>query len=187
MRMPRGNAEKVGDKQRRATLLRRLLISGGSLVAATAVYTYLPWDRFGPGGTVVVLATFVGALVGGCALVFWQVRSYRNAVENGTARLLGLLLAAYVAMLLFATAYYLLALDQPEQIAGLHTRTDALYFTISTLSTVGFGDIHAAGQAARAMVTLQMGFDLLVIGLAVATAKNAGVPSSGERGGRHAG
>jgi hypothetical protein len=46
----------------------------------------------------------------------------------------------------------LLNLVDTEQVSGLNTRTDALYFTLVTMATVGFGDIHAEGQFARAMV-----------------------------------
>ncbi len=42
---------------------------------------------------------------------------------------------------------------------------DALYFTMSTIATVGFGDVHATGQVARAVVTLQIFLDLIFVGL----------------------
>lgn len=69
----------------------------------------------------------------------------------------------------FAEAYYLLAAT-PGQLTDLRTKTDALYFTITTMSTVGYGDVHAAGQLARVAVTLQIVFDLFFIGTAVAVA-----------------
>jgi hypothetical protein len=47
------------------------------------------------------------------------------------------------------------------------TRTDALYFTVTVFSTVGFGDISATSQAARLIVTIQMILDLIVLGLGV--------------------
>ena len=55
----------------------------------------------------------------------------------------------------------------PGQFAELHDKTDALYFNISTLATVGFGDVHAVGQLARAAVTLQIVFNLVFLGAAV--------------------
>jgi voltage-gated potassium channel len=165
------------DGQVRGQTRRNILVSVGLLVAATGVYALVPWSRFELGQTTVVVMTFVGGLVGTAALVAWQVHTYRRAAATGAARVRGLLLAVYVAMLFFATAYYLLDVAHPEQIDGLKTRLDALYFTLSILSTVGFGDIHAAGQVARAMVSLQIAFDLLVIGLAVTAAKAAHVPS----------
>lgn len=42
-----------------------------------------------------------------------------------------------------------------------------LYFTVTVFSTVGFGDITAASQSARLVVTVQMLLDLLALGLVV--------------------
>ena len=42
---------------------------------------------------------------------------------------------------------------------------DALYFTMSTIATVGFGDVHATGQVARVVVTVQIFLDLIFVGL----------------------
>ncbi len=47
------------------------------------------------------------------------------------------------------------------------TRTDSLYFTVTTFATVGFGDITATSQTARLMVTVQMILDLLALGLGI--------------------
>jgi voltage-gated potassium channel len=47
------------------------------------------------------------------------------------------------------------------------TRTDALYFTVTTFATVGHGDISATSQSARIIVTAQMTLDLLVLGLGI--------------------
>jgi voltage-gated potassium channel len=77
-------------------------------------------------------------------------------------------LVLVLAMLIigFAALYY--ALDHDGgQFTGLDTRIDAMYFTVTTLSTVGFGDVSATGQAARVLVTIQMLFDLAVVGVAV--------------------
>jgi voltage-gated potassium channel len=51
----------------------------------------------------------------------------------------------------------------------LHTRTDALYFTLSTLTTIGFGDVHAVGQVARVLVIVQMIFDVVFVAAVAAT------------------
>ena len=45
------------------------------------------------------------------------------------------------------------------------TRTDALYFAITVLSTVGFGDIAPVTQSARIAVTIQIILDLLLVGV----------------------
>ncbi|MCX5316988.1 potassium channel family protein [Streptomyces sp. NBC_00154] len=43
------------------------------------------------------------------------------------------------------------------------TRTDTLYFAVSTFTTVGFGDITATSEAGHLIVTAQMLLDLLVL------------------------
>ena len=171
------SAQDRSETSAPSPLYVRAAASVALLVAATFVYALVPWPRLAPGRTpVVVVVTFVGGLAGATALVAWQVRAFQQAAASGEARLRGLLIAVYVAMLSFAATYYVLASAHPGQIAGLRTRTDALYFTLGILSTVGFGDVHAAGQAARAMVSLQIAFDLLVVSLAVAATKAIGGP-----------
>jgi voltage-gated potassium channel Kch len=62
---------------------------------------------------------------------------------------------ALLVLLTFATAYYALATNT-EQMPGIETKIDSLYFTVSTVATVGYGDIVPVGQAARAIVTFQI-------------------------------
>ena len=69
------------------------------------------------------------------------------------------------------------------------TRTDGLYFTVTVFSTVGFGDITAASQGARLVVTAQMLLDLLALGLvvrafvgAVQFARQQAAPAAGPDG-----
>jgi len=59
--------------------------------------------------------------------------------------------------------YYLLAHYNPAEFIGLTTRLDALYFSMTTMTTVGYGDISASGQLARLLVTLQLAFNLVFI------------------------
>ena len=40
---------------------------------------------------------------------------------------------------------------------------DALYFTIVTMATVGYGDVHAEGQVARALVIGLIVFDVVIV------------------------
>lgn len=87
-----------------------------------------------------------------------QVRHYPDRI----GRLVNVFLAV-VALL--ALACYAMAVHRPDQFTGLVTRTDALYFTITTVSTVGYGDIHAVGQAARALVTMMIVFDIVFLGV----------------------
>jgi voltage-gated potassium channel Kch len=94
------------------------------------------------------------------AIVIWQVRVQ---IMNPDRHIDGLLLALVVGVLGFALTFYVLELRDPGQIAELETRVDALYFTMSTLLTVGYGDVHAVGQTARVLVLIQMIYDVVVI------------------------
>jgi len=72
-----------------------------------------------------------------------------------------------LTVLFFSWCDYSVA-QLPGQFDELHTKTDALYFTVSTIATVGFGDVHAVGQLARAAVTVQIVFNLVFLGASVA-------------------
>ncbi|MER7460654.1 potassium channel family protein [Micromonospora sp. NPDC126480] len=69
-------------------------------------------------------------------------------------------------LLAFALADYVIS-RTPGQFANLETRIDALYFALSTLTTIGFGDVHARGQVARAAVCVQMVFSIGVLATGV--------------------
>ncbi|MFI8089024.1 potassium channel family protein [Streptomyces sp. NPDC086080] len=73
-----------------------------------------------------------------------------------------------LSILVFATAYQALAQD-PGQVDGIATRLDALYFTLVTLATIGYGDITPHGQAARLVAVLQILYSFIFL-TAAATA-----------------
>jgi voltage-gated potassium channel len=116
-----------------------------------------------------VTLRLAAVVVGLGALALLIVRQLRQELRfpQQATRVEGLVLVLCLVVLLFALAYDLLA-QEAGQFEGLRTRTDALYFTVTILATVGFGDVHATGQAARAIVTLQMVFDLVFVATAAA-------------------
>ena len=70
-------------------------------------------------------------------------------------------------LVLFAGAYVALATRSAGNFGEHLTHTDALYFTVTVFSTVGFGDITAKTETARLVVTGQMITDLVVLGLGI--------------------
>jgi voltage-gated potassium channel len=66
----------------------------------------------------------------------------------------------------FASVYEAMAIHG-DAFPAIHTKIDAVYFTVVTLGTVGFGDITPATQVARLVVTFQIAFNLLFLGGAV--------------------
>lgn len=79
---------------------------------------------------------------------------------RSTSALASLLVLVVVS---FSFAFVILDQTAPRQVVGLETRTDALYFTVSTMTTVGYGDVHAEGQAARVLVIALIVFNVVVV------------------------
>jgi voltage-gated potassium channel len=97
----------------------------------------------------------------------WQVRTIIGA-RHPTVRAIGALATTVpLFLLLFAATYFLMARTTPASFSDHLTRTDALYFTVTTFSTVGYGDITAVSESARLVVIVQMILDLLALGLGI--------------------
>ncbi len=67
----------------------------------------------------------------------------------------------------FAWIYLTMSRSSPASFGGTLDRTGALYFTITTFSTVGFGDITPKTDPARIVVMVQMLTDLVVLAVVV--------------------
>lgn len=109
----------------------------------------------------VVIVTLLFILLG--AAVASQVRS---SADPANTRIDGLIIAMALVWVSFAIGLYALAIHEPHQVEGLKTRVDALYFVGSTVLTIGYGDIHASGQAARVVVVAQMVFNVVFVATA---------------------
>lgn len=132
----------------------------GMTVLLVMFYFLVPVDADPKGG--LVLRTFLALVMFGAlgAVVLSQVRL---VIADTERHLDGLLLAIALVWVVFALTYYVLSRHQADQVADLETRLDSLYFTASTILTIGFGDVHAVGQTARALVLVQMAFDVVFV------------------------
>ncbi|PZF79641.1 potassium channel family protein [Jiangella anatolica] len=150
----------------------RVLRSVATLGCVVLVYYTLPLRR--PDGVPdVIAAVAFAAGVGGLVwLTTHEIRRFVAHLGEARARMSGLLTVVYVVVMFFALTYYLLERADPEQFSGLETRTDALYFSVVTLGTVGYGDVHPVGQEARIAAMVQVVFDLVVIGALLAIASS---------------
>jgi hypothetical protein len=128
----------------------------------TAIYYALPVPARLHEGSWAVL--FFGGVVVLGVLIILAVRRLLRAGEQ--ARIRGLVVLLTITVMFFSWADESVA-KLPGQFAQLTNKTDALYFNISTLATVGYGDVHPTGQLARAAVTLQIVFNLIFLGTAV--------------------
>ncbi len=143
----------------RGSLLKIL----GIVAGLTVVYAVIPLQNE---------HWWIGMIVGLVALgaitpfAIKRVGAISTSPHPGAAAVSAI--AIVVAMLVLGFSGVYLAIDRHHQeIAGLVTKIDAVYFTVTTLSTVGYGDIHAVGQTARVAVTLQIIMDLSLIAVVV--------------------
>lgn len=128
--------------------------------AVVALYYLLPLDH--GGALVAELAAGVLVFV---ALFAFQVRAIVRSEHPGVRGLAVLFVSLPLFIVLFASAYYMMSRADSSNFTSSLSRTDALYFTVTIFATVGFGDITAKTESARLIVTAQMVFDLIIIGV----------------------
>lgn len=130
-------------------------------VLLTAVYFVVP---VGSDHDTWQLVWRAAATTAGLGLaIYLIVRQISRQLDDERTPLTGLLTALVAGVLFFSLADYLVAVGFPGEFVDLQTRVDALYFALSTLATVGFGDVHAQGQLARCLVIVQMLFNTVIL------------------------
>jgi voltage-gated potassium channel len=155
----------------RRRLLRRALVRPSlSAVALFVLYFTLPMDRAFTGLTIVALLAGLCAFAG---LIVYQVRLIVRSPYPRLTAITALAVSVPLFVLSFSTVYYLMERTASSSFTEAMTRLDALYFTVTVLSTVGFGDIAARSEVARAVTTVQMLGDLVLVGLVVRVLLNA--------------
>ena len=148
---------------------KRVLLVATVRVLATTVglvvlYYVLPFDHLSSVGTVLLLLLGLFAMT---VAVVAEVRAILKAQYPGIRAVEALAALLPLFLLLFSSLYYLLDRAVPDSFTEHLSRTDALYFTITTFSTVGFGDITAVTGGARVAVMFQMIGDLIIIGVGI--------------------
>jgi hypothetical protein len=147
--------------RRIAGALARVLISATVVVAA---YFVLPLDRLNAATAVFAL---VVAVVLFAVLSVIEVRTIVAASFPGLRALEALGTLVPLLLVIFAAVYYSIGDDDPAAFSESMSRLDALYFTLTTFATVGFGDITSVSPQARTVTMIQMIVNLVVIGLGV--------------------
>lgn len=157
-----------GPGTRRAVSYRAIVWAAlrivGSITALVAVYYALPLDHSSTGIAVTMLVIGLAVFI---ALVAFHARSITRSPTPGLRATEALAINVPLFVLLFASTYVVMATMSAGNFGERLTRTDGLYFTVTVLSTVGFGDITAKTEAARLVVTGQMIADLVILALAV--------------------
>lgn len=131
------------------------------MAVIVVVYYLVPLRTTVDLGTLVRLLTGLAVLAW---LIAWQLRAIVRSPYPTLRAVETLAMVIPAFLVLFAATYALLSQARPAAFTEPMSRTDALYFTVTVLATVGFGDISPESPAARIVVTLQMIADLLLLG-----------------------
>jgi voltage-gated potassium channel len=156
----------------RATLARIT----GTVAAACVLYALAPLDAR---RWYLDLLAGVLAVAGFVVVIVARARRLRTSPRALLEALEALALAMSLLVFGFAAVHFVLAED--GQFQGIETKLDAVYFTVVTLGTVGFGDITPTGQGARLAVTLQIVFTLSVVGAALKVVGEAAMSARRDR------
>lgn len=153
-------AEQVSYRVLALAALRSL----GVVAATLLVYALLPMKKESASAVAVFAA--VGLLT--ILVVFVrQVMRISRAARPTLAAVEALCLVFGMFLALFALTYVSMSTSSPEAFTQPVDKLAGIYFSVTVLATVGFGDIAAVSSMARMAVTVQMVLDLVLIGSAV--------------------
>jgi voltage-gated potassium channel len=153
---------ELSPGQRRRRIYRTL---GQPLLGAVLLfilYFTLPLDHPISTSTVIVMA--IGLMLVAAWVALQVVHILRS--DFPVLRAIGALATSIpLFLLLFAAGYYLIEHNQTNAFNETMNRVDALYYTVTVFSTVGFGDIAPKTQPARIVTMIQMMGQLVLLGI----------------------
>jgi hypothetical protein len=127
-------------------------------------YFVAPLDRHQSPRTILTLVLLALAVFAAIGWQIWRITQSTHPALRAVEAL-AFIIPSY--LVLFAVIYHVLNYTKPASFGTAQTKLDSLYFSTTVFTTVGFGDITAKTQTARAVVLCQMVLDLVIIGLVV--------------------
>jgi voltage-gated potassium channel len=158
----RKHYDELSPAARKRLVVASLLRAGASVTVLMFVYYTIPLDRPLDAATWI---GFVLGLVAFAAIIAWQVRAILASDVPRLRAIQAVAIGLPILLLLFASTYLRISRDAPDSFSEALGRTDALYFTVTVFSTVGFGDIVPRSELARILTMIQMITGLVVVGL----------------------
>jgi voltage-gated potassium channel len=152
--------EDLDRRQKQRVVARSAARIVFSIVLLFAVYGTVPVaDRTGV-GTLVEL--FVGMIIF-AAVLSWQVLKIMGAEHPELRAAEALAIAIPVVLIVFSFTYLSLSHVRPGSFSEPLNHVRAIYFVITVISTVGFGDITPKTDAAMILVSFQIMLDLVLL------------------------
>jgi hypothetical protein len=142
------------------TLLHVVIVCGGLLL----VYWVFPDHLSADEGWVWRLTV---GLVGTLGLLAWQVQAIQRANRPLRRAIQALAASIMTFIVVFSLTYLGLDNYEPQSFTEHLDKVDSFYYTVTTLGTVGYGDIAPVTHTARIIASVQMLLDLVLIGALV--------------------
>jgi voltage-gated potassium channel len=158
----RKHYDELTPAARKRLVVASLLRAGASVTLLVLVYYNIPLDR------PLNAATWIGfgfGLLAFAAVIAWQVRAILASDVPRLRAVQAVATGLPLLLLLFASTYLRMSRAAPDSFSEALGRTDALYFTVTVFTTVGFGDIAPRSELARILTMFQMLTGLVVVGL----------------------
>ena len=153
---------RLSPSARRRRRVVELLWTALSAVPLLTLYYLAPLD--GPLDISTLIGFALGLVVFALVIV-WQVRAIVSSDVPRLRTLRAVVIAVSTLLVVFAATYSVISNGRPDSFSEPLSRTDALYFTLTTFATVGFGDIAPRTDLARIVVMIQMITGLIAVGL----------------------
>lgn len=152
------------DEYTRAEKALTVVLAAVVAAVLVAIYYVLPFQaapRESVWWKLVIVGTIFAAALGH---ELNSILRHRQPMRRAIVAL-AVLFPLFVVM--FAWIYLTMSRSDPAAFGEVLTRTEALYFTVTVLATVGFGDITPKTDPARLVTTIQMVADLILIAVVV--------------------
>jgi hypothetical protein len=156
--------DHLDPRQRRRIVRNSVLRSIFIAAALFAIYFILPVQS--DNGTRLIARVILG-VVAFVVVVAFQVRRIIHAPFPGLRAIEAVAIALPLLLVMFAGAYASLSYGKPSTFSQPLDQVRALYFTITTFATVGYGDITPTTNATRMLVSFQMLLDVAALGVIV--------------------
>jgi len=148
---------------------RRLLVLAmarvlGVVAVTLVVYFLLPIEGEGAASAAAMAACAGIAII--LTVFARQIARVSRSRRPVLAALEALVLVFGLFLSFFALLYVSISESDPEAFTQGVDKVAGIYFTMTVLTTVGFGDITPVSDTARVMVTLQMVLGMVLIGTA---------------------
>ena len=141
-----------------ASMLRIIAVSGTMLV----IYATVPIGQRPSESIAIRLCVALLVLIAVLGLQFRSVSRSPHPTFKGVE---AVAVSIPLLVLSFAATYVGMAAAEQSSFNESVSRVDGVYFSVTVLATVGFGDIVPTSETARVVVTVQMIVDLILVGL----------------------